>query len=188
MFRKRTPGQAPTGPSWLIGDEMPAAQSQRAERLRKSSEINGAWQIGASGSEKNGRQGGGLSQLIINNGAPGQSQAKPKREERLRKSSEINNAWQIEASGSDEKERQDGGLSEVILNNDAPPGQSQRKESRKRRSQRKESRKRRRKRIVHEDCVSCGDHLNHYDFYEGNPSALQCGNCYRNDMSEDEDE
>ena len=74
MFGDRTPGQALTGPSWLRGDEMPAAQSQRAGRLSKSSEINGAWQIGASGSDKNERQDGGLSEVMLDYDAtPGKS-------------------------------------------------------------------------------------------------------------------
>merc|ERR1711860_105332 len=76
MFGKRSPGQAPTGPSWLSGDEMadpyemPAPKSQRAGRLSKSSEINGAWQIGASGSDGNERQDGGLSDVMLNDDAP----------------------------------------------------------------------------------------------------------------------
>ena len=67
MFGKRTPGQAPTGPSWLSGDEMPEAESQQAVRLSKSSEINGAWQIGASGSDESESQDGGLSEVTLKN-------------------------------------------------------------------------------------------------------------------------
>ena len=52
--------------------EMQPAQSQRAEKLSKSSEINVAWQIGASGSDWNERQDGGLSEVMLNNASPGQ--------------------------------------------------------------------------------------------------------------------
>ena len=105
MFRKRTPGQAPTGPSWLSGDEMPAAQSQRAERLRKSSEINGAWQIGSDEKE---RQDGGLSELIMNNDDPPcQSQRKESRK-RIAEDSEIDSrmilAWIHHTSSDSDQE------------------------------------------------------------------------------------
>ena len=61
MFGKRTPGQAPTCPTWLSGDVEPTAQSHQDEKLSKSSEINNAWQIGATGSDEQGRQNGGMS-------------------------------------------------------------------------------------------------------------------------------
>ena len=61
MFGKRTPGQAPTCPSWLSGDVEPTAQPHQDEKLSKSSEINNAWQIGATGSDEQGRQNGGMS-------------------------------------------------------------------------------------------------------------------------------
>ena len=62
MFGKRTPGQAPTGPSWLRGDVEPAAQSHKDARLIKSSEINNMWQIGASVSDKKVRQDDDMSE------------------------------------------------------------------------------------------------------------------------------
>lgn len=73
-FGTRTPGQVP--PS---GDMVPEAQSQPERVLNKSSEINGAWQIGATGSNEHGRQDGGLSEVLLNNGASGQRQREESR-------------------------------------------------------------------------------------------------------------
>ena len=60
---------APTGPSSLSGDVMPNAQSQQDEKLSKSSEINNAWQIGATDSNERDTQNDGLSEVMLNDGA-----------------------------------------------------------------------------------------------------------------------
>ena len=57
---------APTGPSRLSGDVVPEAQSQQDEKLSKSSEINNAWQIGATNSNERDRQNDGLSEVMLN--------------------------------------------------------------------------------------------------------------------------
>ena len=79
VFGIRTPGQSPTGPSWLSGDVEPAAKSKQDKKLSKSSEINNAWQFGATGSHEIGRQEGGLPDAILNDGTPGHSQRKQPR-------------------------------------------------------------------------------------------------------------
>ena len=70
----RTPEQAPSGSRLRSGDAA-QTQSQQGRGLSKSSEINGAWQIGATGSDEKVRQQDcGLTEVILNNGAPDESQ------------------------------------------------------------------------------------------------------------------
>ena len=91
-------------------------------------------------------------------------------------------------------ERQDGGLSEIMLNNHDPPGQSQRKQSRKRTAKDSENDARILRHLSRlsnwdqeesdeidpEDCQICGEVLDVYNIPDrwGNPSlGLQCRNC-----------
>merc|ERR1719232_1271136 len=91
MFRTRTrtPEHAPSGSRLRSGDTAAQAQSQQGRGLSKSSEINGAWQIGATGSDEKVRQQDcGLSEVILNNGAPDQSQRKESRKRKACEDSE----------------------------------------------------------------------------------------------------
>ena len=74
IFGALTPGQAPTGPSWL-----PSAPSQRAKKMSKSSQINSAWQIGATGLNEADQQDGGLSEIMLKGEDPCQGQKKKSR-------------------------------------------------------------------------------------------------------------
>ena len=86
MFRTgtRTPEQTPSGSRQRSGDAAAQTQSQQGRELSKSSEINGAWQIGATGSTEKVRQDGGLSDVML--GASGQSQRKESRKRKARES------------------------------------------------------------------------------------------------------
>ena len=88
MFRTgtRNPEQAPSGSRLRSGDAAAQTQSQQGRGLSKSSEINGAWQIGATGSTEKVRQDGGLSEVMLNNGAHGQSQRKKSRKRKAKDS------------------------------------------------------------------------------------------------------